>query len=133
MGRSKTDRHSRSALQTAATVLEGTGEQGPLLGARLLAHRIVALQARFQALRADLHPKISAAIAIGEQHIIPVALINSVANIGGIIAPSLVGNFGIGPLVAIMLWGVAMALIVWRTLEWPALRARKNLEHHSRG
>jgi MFS family permease len=62
-----------------------------------------------------------------------IALINSVANIGGIIAPSLVGKFGLGPLVAIMLWGVAMALIVWRTLEWPALRARKTLEHHSRG
>ena len=38
-----------------------------------------------------------------------------------------------GPLVAIMLWGVAMALIVWRTLEWPTLRARKNLEPNSRG
>ena len=62
-----------------------------------------------------------------------IALINSVANIGGIIAPSVVGNFGIGPLVAVMLWGVAMALIVWRKLEWPALRARKNLEHNSRG
>ena len=62
-----------------------------------------------------------------------IALINSVANIGGIIAPSLVGKFGIGPLAAVMLWGVAMALIVWRTLEWPALRARKTLEHHSRG
>ena len=49
-----------------------------------------------------------------------IALINSVANIGGIIAPSVVGNF-------------AMALIVWRKLEWPALRARKNLEHNSRG
>ena len=62
-----------------------------------------------------------------------IALINSVANIGGIIAPSLVGRFGIGPLVAVMLWGVAMALIVWRTLEWPAVKARKNLEHNSRG
>ena len=62
-----------------------------------------------------------------------IALINSVANIGGIIAPSLVGSFGIGPLVAVMLWGVAMALIVWRKLEWPTLRTRKNLEHNSRG
>ena len=62
-----------------------------------------------------------------------IALINSVANIGGIIAPSMVGSFGIGPLVAIMLWGVAMALVAWRTLEWPTLRARKNLEHNSRG
>jgi MFS family permease len=62
-----------------------------------------------------------------------IALINSVANIGGIIAPSMVGRFGIGPLVAIMLWGVFMALIAWRTLEWPARRARKNLEINSRG
>jgi len=62
-----------------------------------------------------------------------IALINSVANIGGIIAPPMVGRFGIGPLVAIMLWGVAMALIAWRSLEWPALRARKNLEINSRG
>lgn len=57
-----------------------------------------------------------------------IALINSVANIGGIIAPSLVGRFGVGPLVAIMLWGVAMAILAWWTLEWPALRARKRLE-----
>ena len=64
-----------SALQTAATVLQGTSEQGPFFGARLLAHRFVALQTRLEALRTDLHPKISAAIAIGEQHIISVALI----------------------------------------------------------
>ena len=62
-----------------------------------------------------------------------IALINSVANIGGAIAPSFVGKFGIGPVVAVMLWGVAMALIVWRSLEWPAIRARKNLEHNPRG
>jgi hypothetical protein len=29
--------------------------------------------------------------------------------------------------------GVVMALVAWRTLEWPALRARKNLEINSRG
>ena len=45
----------------------------------------------------------------------------------------LVGRFGVGPLVAIMLWGVAMAILAWRTLEWPALRARKRLEQDSRG
>ncbi len=59
-----------------------------------------------------------------------IALINSVANIGGIIAPSLVGRYGIGPLVGVMLWGVAMALLAWRTLERPALAARKR--HGSR-
>jgi hypothetical protein len=62
-----------------------------------------------------------------------IALINSVANIGGIIAPSLVGRFGVGPLVGVMLWGVVMALLAWRTLEWPALRARKHLEGDFRG
>jgi MFS family permease len=62
-----------------------------------------------------------------------IALINSVANIGGIIAPSLVGRFGVGPLVGVMLWGVVMALLAWRTLEWPALRARKHLEEDFRG
>jgi ACS family tartrate transporter-like MFS transporter len=62
-----------------------------------------------------------------------IALINSVANIGGIIAPRLVGAFGVGPLVAVMLWGVAMALVVWRSLEWPMRMARKNQEHISRG
>jgi hypothetical protein len=62
-----------------------------------------------------------------------IALINSVANIGGSIAPRLVGAFGVGPLVAVMLWGVAMALVVWRSLEWPMRMARKNQEHISRG
>jgi hypothetical protein len=32
-----------------------------------------------------------------------------------------------------MLWGVVMALLAWRTLEWPALRARKHLEGDFRG
>ena len=62
-----------------------------------------------------------------------IALINSVANIGGIIAPSLVGAFGVGPLVAVMLWGVVTALVAWRALEWPAIKARMHAEYKARG
>ncbi|MFM8933322.1 MAG: MFS transporter, partial [Gemmataceae bacterium] len=44
-----------------------------------------------------------------------IALINSVANIGGIFAPRIIGAWGVGPMVAFMVWGVLMALLA-RTL-----------------
>ena len=40
-----------------------------------------------------------------------IALINSVANIGGIFAPRIIGALGVGPMVAFMAWGVMMALL----------------------
>lgn len=46
-----------------------------------------------------------------------IALINSVANAGGIFAPKLVGAFGAGPLAAIMVWGVLMSLAAWWMIE----------------
>jgi len=39
-----------------------------------------------------------------------IALINSVANIGGIFAPRVIGEYGLGPMVAVMAWGVMLAL-----------------------
>jgi MFS transporter, ACS family, tartrate transporter len=52
-----------------------------------------------------------------------IALVNSVANGGGIVAPTLVGRFGLGPMVAAMLWGVLMALLAWWRIERPAATA----------
>ena len=46
-----------------------------------------------------------------------IALINSVANIGGIFAPSVIGRFGVGPMVGVMAWGVAMAVVAWWFVE----------------
>lgn len=48
-----------------------------------------------------------------------IALINSVANAGGIVAPSIIGNFGVGPMVAVMIWGFLMAMLAWRLIEQP--------------
>lgn len=52
-----------------------------------------------------------------------IALINSVANIGGIVAPSIVGGMGIGSMAAFMLEGAVAAWIAWLLLERPTLRA----------
>jgi len=46
-----------------------------------------------------------------------IALVNSVANAGGIFAPKLIGGFGVGPLVAIMVWGAAMAVLARMLVE----------------
>jgi ACS family tartrate transporter-like MFS transporter len=46
-----------------------------------------------------------------------IALVNSVANGGGIFAPKLVGSFGVGPMAGIMLWGMIMAFLAWRLIE----------------
>lgn len=46
-----------------------------------------------------------------------IALINSVANIGGIFAPRIIGAWGLGPMVAMMGWGVAMALASMALVE----------------
>ena len=46
-----------------------------------------------------------------------IALINSVANIGGIFAPTVIGRFGVAPMVAVMVWGVAMAVLAWWLVE----------------
>ncbi|MFM8986633.1 MAG: MFS transporter, partial [Planctomycetia bacterium] len=46
-----------------------------------------------------------------------IALIHSVANSGAIFAPKIVGSFGVGPLVGVMVWGMLMALIAWWHIE----------------
>jgi len=53
-----------------------------------------------------------------------IALVNSVANIGGIFAPKLVGSFGIGPMAVAMAWGMFMALVAWWCIERRATAAR---------
>jgi MFS family permease len=58
-----------------------------------------------------------------------IALINSVANIGGIVAPSIVGRFGIGSMAAFMLEGAAAAWIAWLLLERPTLHPATRQEH----
>jgi len=46
-----------------------------------------------------------------------IALVNSVANGGGIFAPRLVGSLGVGPLVGVMVWGMLMASLAWWLIE----------------
>jgi hypothetical protein len=46
-----------------------------------------------------------------------IALINSLANGGGIFAPSMIGRYGIAPMIGVMVWGVAMALLTQRFVE----------------
>ena len=58
-----------------------------------------------------------------------IALINSVANIGGIVAPTIVGRFGIGSMAAFMLEGAAAAWIAWSLLERPTLLRATPQEH----
>ena len=53
-----------------------------------------------------------------------IALINSLANIGGIFAPSLIGRFGIAPMVAVMVWGMVMALLT----QWFVENRRPRLD-----
>jgi MFS family permease len=46
-----------------------------------------------------------------------IALVNSVANIGGIFAPKVIGTFGVGPMVIAMAWGMLMAAVAWWAIE----------------
>jgi hypothetical protein len=46
-----------------------------------------------------------------------IALINSVANIGGIFAPRIVGAWGVGPMVAFMAWGTIVAALARVVVE----------------
>ncbi len=52
-----------------------------------------------------------------------IALVNSVANGGGIFAPKLVGSFGVGPMAAIMAWGILMAVLASWFIERRAATA----------
>jgi MFS transporter, ACS family, tartrate transporter len=46
-----------------------------------------------------------------------IALVNSIANGGGIFAPKLVGSFGVGPMAGVMVWGMLMAVVAWWFIE----------------
>jgi ACS family tartrate transporter-like MFS transporter len=46
-----------------------------------------------------------------------IALVNSVANGGGIFAPKLVGSFGVGPMAGIMVFGMIMAVLAAWLIE----------------
>jgi ACS family tartrate transporter-like MFS transporter len=46
-----------------------------------------------------------------------IAFINSVANGGGIFAPKVIGSFGVGPMVGVMMWGMLMSLFTWWFIE----------------
>lgn len=46
-----------------------------------------------------------------------IALINSVANVGGIFAPKVIGAYGLGPMAGVMVWGMVMAIVAWWGIE----------------
>lgn len=46
-----------------------------------------------------------------------IALVNSVANVGGIFAPKVIGSYGLGPLAGVMAWGMLMAVVSWWKIE----------------
>jgi len=52
-----------------------------------------------------------------------IALVNSVANCGGIFAPKIIGTFGAVPLVAVMAWGMLMAVVARFAIERRATAA----------
>ena len=53
-----------------------------------------------------------------------IALINSVANIGGIFGPKVIGAYGLGPMAGVMAWGMLMAVVAWWTIERPLTGSR---------
>ncbi len=92
-------------LAAAGWILAGlpVGPWGQLAGLSLAQAGMMAVLPVFWAL-----PPLflgGAAAAAG------IALVNSVANGGGIFAPKLVGSFGVGPMAAIMAWGILMAVL----------------------
>jgi ACS family tartrate transporter-like MFS transporter len=98
-------------LAAAGWILAGlpVGPWGQLAGLSLAQAGMMAVLPVFWAL-----PPLflgGAAAAAG------IALVNSVANGGGIFAPKLVGSFGVGPMAGIMVWGMLMAFLAARCIE----------------
>jgi MFS family permease len=52
-----------------------------------------------------------------------IALVNSMANGGSIFAAKIVGSFGSGPIIGVMVWGMLMAILAWWVIERPAAAA----------
>jgi ACS family tartrate transporter-like MFS transporter len=96
-------------LAAAGWILAGlpVGPWGQLAGLSLAQAGMMAVLPVFWALPPLFLGGVAAAAGI--------ALVNSVANGGGIFAPKLVGSFGVGPMAGIMVWGMLMACLAsWR-------------------
>jgi ACS family tartrate transporter-like MFS transporter len=96
-------------MAAAGWILAGlpVGPWGQLAGLSLAQAGMMAVLPVFWALPPLFLGGVAAAAGI--------ALVNSVANGGGIFAPKLVGSFGVGPMAGIMVWGMLMACLAsWR-------------------
>jgi len=58
-----------------------------------------------------------------------IALINSVANIGGIFAPRVIGAYGLAPMVAVMAWGMVLAVASITMVEGSGIKAGAKETH----
>jgi MFS family permease len=85
------------------------GPWGQLVGLTLAQAGMMAVLPVFWALPPLFLGGVAAAAGI--------ALINSVANGGGIFAPKIVGSFGVGPMAGVMAWGMLMAILAWWCIE----------------
>jgi len=94
------------------------GPWGQLVGLTLAQAGMMAVLPVFWALPPLFLGGVAAAAGI--------ALVNSVANGGGIFAPKIVGSFGVAPMAGVMAWGVLMALLSWWFIERRASAASKS-------
>jgi len=93
------------------------GPWGQLVGLALAQAGIMAVLPVFWALPPLFLGGVAAAAGI--------ALINSVANGGGIFAPKMIGSFGVGPMAGVMAWGMLMAILAWWGIERRAAAVSK--------
>lgn len=94
------------------------GPWGQLVGLTLAQAGMMAVLPVFWALPPLFLGGVAAAAGI--------ALVNSVANGGGIFAPKIVGSFGVAPMAGVMAWGVLMALLSWWFIERRASAVSKS-------
>jgi ACS family tartrate transporter-like MFS transporter len=85
------------------------GAWGQLIGLSLAQAGMMAVLPVFWALPPLFLGGVAAAAGI--------ALVNSLANGGGIFAPTIVGSFGVGPMAGLMVWGMLMAILAWWWIE----------------
>jgi len=104
-------------MAAAGWILAGlpVGPWGQLAGLSLAQAGMMAVLPVFWALPPLFLGGVAAAAGI--------ALVNSVANGGGIFAPKLVGSFGVGPMAGIMVWGMLMACLASWLIERRAAAA----------
>ena len=93
------------------------GPWGQLVGLALAQAGMMAVLPVFWALPPLFLGGVAAAAGI--------ALVNSVANGGGIFAPKIVGSFGVGPMAGVMAWGMLMAILAWWCIERRAAAVSK--------